>query len=321
VKISRWLLFALAAPVLWGVWGAFTEYPEKWISPPFPATLGYVVWSMTMIPVSLFVLLKIKWKVDTSPRSLLYGSAVGFSGASGQLLLFWSLNKGPAYIIFPIICLSPAVTILLSATLLRERARGIATLGILLSMPAIFLLSLQEPDSSPVRGHLWLIISILIFLLWGLQAYFMKSSANSISPENLFLYMAVTGLALSPIALWMTDFSVPINWGVKGAPLTALIQSLNAWGCLLFVYAIRLGKAIIIVPMVNGLFPVVTIVLSLLLYHGLPNRLNLLGILVALAAILLMAFDEVHDEASLESVRLDRSEAKAGMTEANSTNC
>jgi uncharacterized membrane protein len=321
VKISRWLLFALATPVLWGVWGALTEYPEKWISPPFPATLGYVVWSMTMIPVSLFVLLKSKWKVDTSPRSLLYGSAVGFSGASGQLLLFWGLTKGPAYIIFPIICLSPAVTILLSATLLRERARGIATLGILLSMPAIFLLSLQEPDSSPVHGHLWLIISILIFLLWGLQAYFMKSSANSISSEDLFLYMTLTGLALSPIALWMTDFSVPINWGLKGAPLTALIQSLNAWGCLLFVYAIRFGKAIIVVPMVNGLFPVITIVLSLLLYHGLPNRLNLLGILVALAAILLMAFDEVHNEASVESVRLDKSEAKGRMTGADSTNC
>jgi drug/metabolite transporter (DMT)-like permease len=188
-------------------------------------------------------------------------------------------------------------------------------------MPAIFLLSLQEPDSSPVHGHLWLIISILIFLLWGLQAYLMKSSANSISSEDLFLYMTLTGLALSPIALWMTDFSVPINWGLKGAPLTALIQSLNAWGCLLFVYAIRFGKAIIVVPMVNGLFPVVTIVLSLLLYHGLPNRLNLLGILVALAAILLMAFDEVHNEASVESERLDRSEAKARMTEADNTNC
>jgi hypothetical protein len=40
----------------------------------------------------------------------------------------------------------------------------------------------------------------------------MKSSASSISSEGLFFYMAATGLALSPIALWMTDFSAPINW-------------------------------------------------------------------------------------------------------------
>jgi uncharacterized membrane protein len=303
VKISRWLLCALATPVLWGVWGALTEYPEKWISPPFPATLGYVVWSLTMIPVSLFVLWRNRWKLHITFRSILYGSAVGFSGAAGQLLLFWVLTQGPAYIIFPIICLSPAVTILLSATLLRERARGVATLGILLSMPAIFLLALQEPDSSPVHGHLWLIVAILIFLLWGTQAYFMKASADSVSSEDLFFYMTVTGLLFSPIAIWMTDFSTPINWGPKGPLLTALIQSLNAWGCLLFVLAVRFGKAIIVVPMVNGLFPVVTIVLSLILYHSLPTRLNLLGILLALTAILLMAFDEGQSDAQIETAQ------------------
>jgi uncharacterized membrane protein len=282
--------------MLWGVWGALTEFPEKWVSPPFPATLGYVVWSLTMIPVSLFVLWRNKWKVDIRLRSILYGSAVGFSGASGQLILFWVLTRGPAYIIFPIICLSPAVTILLSATLLRERARRFATLGILLSMPAILLLALQEPASSPVHGYLWLVLSIVIFLLWGMQAYFMKSSAGSISSENLFLYMAITGLVLSPIALWMTDFSVPINWGLKGAPLTAVIQSLNAWGCLLFVFAVRFGKAIIVVPMINGLFPVITIILSLLLYHTVPTRLNLFGILLAMVAIVLMAVDEARGD-------------------------
>ena len=217
MKISRWLIFALATPMLWGVWGALTEYPEKWISPPFPATLGYVIWSMTMIPVSIFVLWRNHWKVDISIRSILYGSAVGLSGASGQLILFWVLTRGPAYIIFPIICLSPAVTIVLSVALLRERARGIATLGILLSMPAIFLLSLQEPDSSPVHGHLWLVLAILIFLLWGVQAYFMKSSADSDSLEDLFFYITLMELLLSPIAIWKTDFSAPINWGLMGS--------------------------------------------------------------------------------------------------------
>ena len=303
MRSPRWLPYALATPVLWGVWGALTEFPEKWVSPPFPATLGYVVWSLTMIPVSLFVLSRNKWKVDIKPRAILYGSAVGFSGASGQLILFWVLTRGPAYIIFPITCLSPAVTILLSATLLRERARRFATLGILLSMPAIFLLALQEPVSSPVHGYLWLVLSIAIFLLWGAQAYFMKSSAGSISSEDLFLYMTITGLALSPIALWMTDFSVPINWGLKGAPLTAFIQSLNAWGCLLFVLAVRFGKAIIVVPMINGLFPVITIILSLTLYHTVPTQLNLLGILLAIVAIVLMAVDEAQGDISIESVR------------------
>ena len=44
-----------------------------------------------------------------------------------------------------------------------------------------------------------------------------------------------------------------------GFALTFAIQSLNAVGCLLFVYAVRYGKAIVVVPMVNGMFPLVTI--------------------------------------------------------------
>ena len=51
------------------------------------------------------------------------------------------------------------------------------------------------------------------------------------------------------------------------------------------------------VPMVNGLFPLVTIVLSLLLYHSLPSRYNLAGMVLALVAIILMAFDEVRHAA------------------------
>ena len=301
MKLPRWLLYALAVTLLWGTWGALTELPEKWITPHFPATLGYAVWSLTMIPVALYALSRVGWKLELDARSIFYGCLVGLTGASGQLLLFWVLAKGPAYIIFPIVCLSPALTIVLSVTLLKERTRAMATSGILLSLVAILLLAMQDPNTSPVHGYLWLLIIVAIFMFWGVQAYFMKSSASSISSEGLFFYMTVTAVALSPIALLMTDYSMPINWGIKGVPLTALIQSLNSWGALLFVLAVRYGKSVIVVPMVNGLFPIVTIALSLLFYRSFPSRPNLAGMLVALIAILLMAYDEVRGDNTASS--------------------
>ncbi len=294
MKLPKWLILSLLVPLLWGVWGGLMEIPEKLIHPSFPATLGYVVWSLTMIPFAIIAIRNANWKVESDSKSILYGCAVGFSGAMGQILLFWVLTRGPAYIIFPIICLSPVVTIILSATLLKERTFPLALTGIVLSIPAILFLSLQEPTTSSVHGYAWFAVTLLIFFLWGLQAYFMKSSAKCISSEGLFLYMAVTGVALIPIALWMTDFSGPINWRISGPYLTAVIQSLNSLGCLLFVYAVRYGKAIIVVPMVNGLFPLVTIVLSLLIYRQIPTRYNLAGMVLALVAIFLMAFDEVR---------------------------
>ena len=36
-----------------GVWGALIEVPEK---NGFPATLGYVVWALTMIPAAIIAL-------------------------------------------------------------------------------------------------------------------------------------------------------------------------------------------------------------------------------------------------------------------------
>ncbi len=292
--MPRWLLLSLLVPLFWGIWGALTEIPEKLVHPSFPSTLGYVVWSLTMLPFAVIALRNAHWKLELDSRSILYGCAVGFSGAMGQLLLFWVLTEGPAYIIFPIICLSPVVTIILSATLLKERTFPLALTGIILSIPAILFLSLEEPTNSPVHGYAWLLVTLVIFFAWGLQAYFMKSSAKCISSEGLFFYMAVTGIALIPVALWMTDFSAPINWGLSGPYLTAGIQGLNSLGSLLFVYAVRYGKAIIVVPMVNGLFPLVTIVLSLLIYQRFPSHFKLAGMVLALVAIFLMAFDEVR---------------------------
>jgi drug/metabolite transporter (DMT)-like permease len=292
MRLPKWLLLSIAVPVLWGLWGALTEIPEKWLNPSFPPTLGYAVWSLTMIPVCIFALRIINWKMTPTRRSIFYGCAVGFSGAAGQLMLFWVLQQGPAYLIFPIVCLSPAVTIALSWTILRERTYPLALSGILLSLPAIFLVSLQEPTGSPVHGSLWLVGAIAIFFMWGLQAYFMKSSANAMSAEELFVYMTATGLALSPVALAMGP-GIHSGSGI-GFGLTYAIQSLNAVGCLLFVYAVRYGKAIVVVPMINGLFPLVTIVVSLLIYREIPSKYNLAGMVLALVAVLFMAFDEVR---------------------------
>jgi len=56
MKIPKWLVLAILVPTFWGLWGALTEIPEKWISPPFPPTLGYAVWSLTMIPFAAIAL-------------------------------------------------------------------------------------------------------------------------------------------------------------------------------------------------------------------------------------------------------------------------
>ena len=285
MKKRPWLLFALITTLSWGLWGALMEIPIK---EGFPATLGYIVWSLTMIPCALIALWFVKWKLEYDWKSILQGSVIGFLGAGGQLMLFHALLEGPAYLVFPIISLSPSVTILLSLLFLKEKANLLNWVGIILALAAILFLSYQEPDNSIVDGYLWLLFAILIFMAWGIQAFFMKFANNRMKAESIFFYMMLTGILLAPVAFFMTDMSVEINWGFRGPGLTALIQVLNAIGALMLVYAIRYGKVIIVTPMTNALAPVLTVIISLIIYAVIPHIIIIIGMVIALIAIFLL---------------------------------
>jgi drug/metabolite transporter (DMT)-like permease len=280
-----WLAYALTTTIFWGVWGAFIEIPEK---AGFPATLGYSVWALTMIPCAIVALSIIKWKLEFDLRSVLLGSSVGFLGAGGQLILFQALRDGPAYLVFPIISLYPVVTILLSVLFLKEQTNTRHWIGIGIALIAILFLSYQQPDQNNIRGYLWLILSLFVFLMWGAQAYVMKFSNETMKAESIFFYMMLTGVLLIPVALLMTDFDQTINWGFKGPYLAGMIQVLNSIGALAFVYAVRYGKAIIVVPM-TALAPVLTIILSLIIYAVLPHWIIIMGMVLAVVAIYLLA--------------------------------
>ena len=285
MKTRLWLLYAILTTLFFGVWGALIEIPEK---NGFPASLGYVVWALTMIPCALVALSLIGWKLEGGRKRILLGLAVGLTGAGGQLLLFQALRLGPAYLVFPLISLYPVLTVGLAFAFLRERARVKTWLGVLLAFPAIALLSYQPPVQVAVRSQWWIVLAVAVFVLWGVQAFIMKIGTGLMESESLFFYMMVGALALIPVAIQMTDFSQAVNWGWNGPYLAAAIQVLNAIGALMLVYALRGGKAIIVVPL-TALAPVLTVVLSLLLYRLVPHPAVVVGMVLASVAILFMA--------------------------------
>lgn len=288
-----WLGFALATVALWGVWGALSPLSAQH---GFPDTLVYCVWALTMIPPALFILWRGGWALDRSPRAIAFGMAIGLLGAGGQMLLFHALTLGPAYFVFPIISLSPVVTIALSFLLLRERTGWRGTLGIVLALVALPLLDLSLGGDAG-GGLGWFLESLLIMLAWGVQAYFMRLANHTVRAESIFFYMAVGALLLVPAALAMTDFSQPINTGLDGPWMTAAIQVLNAVGALCLVYAFRHGKAIVVAPLTNAGAPLVTAVLSLLFASVVPGPLKMVGLALALVASLLLVLEPERDPA------------------------
>ena len=286
MKNRLWLIYSLVTTAFWGVWGALIELPEK---AGFPATLSYVVWALTMIPPAAVALRVVGWRLERDRRSVVLGLLIGLLGAGGQVVLFQALRTGPAYLIFPIISLSPVVTILMSWVLLKERTSRRGWLGIAVALVALPLLAFQ--DRQETDGSLWLVLALFVFLAWGVQAWALKFANETMKAESIFFYMTVSGLLVVPAALLMTDFGQPINWGARGPYLAALIQSLNSVGALMLVYAFRYGKAIIVSPLTNAVAPVITIIISLAIYSRVPHPLVTAGMALAVLSTLLLALE------------------------------
>lgn len=290
---KTWLIYALVTTVTWGFWGALSSIP---MGNGFPSTLVYCVWALTMIVPGVVVLRIHHWKVQTDRKSVIYGSLIGFLGAGGQLLLFQALKVGPAYLIFPIISISPVVTIALSYLLLKERTGALGVIGIVLALIALPMFEVSKGADAGGFGVLWFVLALLVLAAWGIQAYFMKLANKTTDGGSIFFYMTVTALMLIPVALVMTDFSADINWGMDGMLATAGIQVLNSIGALCLVFAYRYGKAIVVSPLANAGAPLMTAVISLLLLGVMPTTTKIIGISLAVIAALFIALqpeDEV----------------------------
>lgn len=282
---SGWLGFTLATTLLWGVWGAFAGLPSQY---GFPETLIYVVWALTMVPPAVIVLSRTGWRVRRDARAVVYGLAIGLLGAGGQMILFYAVKAGPTYLIFPLISMSPVITIALSFLFLRERTGMLGTAGIVLAVCALPLFD-YAPGQAAQHYGLWFVLAIGVLAAWGLQAYFIKLANASMDAESIFFYMTACALLFVPVALAMTDFSQPINYGPSGPLLAAATQVLNAVGALTLVYAFRHGKALVVSPLVNAGAPLLTTILAVALAGTLPGGYKLAGIGLSLVAALLLA--------------------------------
>ena len=285
MKNKLWLLFILITVITWGIWGAFSGYQ---ISHGIPDTVVYIAWALSMLPCALVALIINKGKLTFSWRGIGLGAIVGLLGAGGQLVLFKALTLGPSYIIYPFISMSPVVVITLASIFLKERANKWQMAGIVVALAAILLLSLETGnEGSPVTGWLWIVLAVLVLLAWGIQGFFMKFANESMDAESLFVYMALFAVVLAPVAYFMTPDAATF-FAQEGAmtPFWSSfgIQILNSIGALTLVYAYRYGKAVVVSPM-EGLAPMVTVLLSLVILHVIPNPLQIAGLVCAAFAM------------------------------------
>lgn len=292
---KRWLIFAVITTVSWGLWGALTAV---FANQSMPSTVVYSIWALTMILPCTVALKLIGWKLETDKRSIWLGCWIGFLGSGGQMLLFYAVTVGPGYLIFPIVSLSPVITIALSLGLLKERTGMLGAFGIVLAMLALPLFEYAPAGEEHSYGILWFLLALGVMTAWGVQAFCMKFSNNHMSAESIFFYMTITAIALIPVAYLMTDASAPIDFSLPAVFETASVQILNAIGALCLVYAFRYGKAIVVSPLTNAGAPLISTVLAIILLGVVPTNIKIAGIVIAALAALILALEPEDKKAT-----------------------
>jgi len=135
--LPKWLFYVVLALLWWGVFGFLGKVGSDRVSPSqmqFLYTLG-------QLPVVIVCAFRLKFRIASSKRGVLYSLLMGLLGALGSLAFFAAMKMGQASLIAPTTSLYPALTVLLAVLFLKERLNKVQLLGLVVAMVSITILS------------------------------------------------------------------------------------------------------------------------------------------------------------------------------------
>ena len=132
----------------------------------------------------------------------------------------------------------------------------------------------------------WIVYACMTLLAWGLWGVFSKLASGYTRPRQTLIFQAAGVMAFGLVVLAMERFH--ITWSPQGFGWSVAAGFVNFMGFLAFFAAIEKGKVSTVIAM-SSLYPVITIVLSVLFLQEKISPREGLGIACALLAGFLLA--------------------------------
>jgi bacterial/archaeal transporter family protein len=132
----------------------------------------------------------------------------------------------------------------------------------------------------------WLWYSVLVLVAWGVVGLLQKLSTNYISAESSLIWLVVGFLLLEP---FVYPGAAVLHYSTINLVWALLSGLLNALGALALFAALESGgKASIVAPF-TALYPVIVIALVPVILHESITKLQCVGVLCALIAVVLLS--------------------------------
>ncbi|MGB8794091.1 MAG: EamA family transporter [Mycobacterium sp.] len=221
--------------------------------------------------------------------ALLWGSLYGISQAIGVYWFYAAVSAGPISVVSPLAAVLNAAVPVAVGVALGERPGQIASVGVVLAMFAVILVSRASPADEDVRTHrftskvAWLTVGSGV--AFGLDFVLLHQAPAECRLWPLFFARAAATVLVFAVAAMSNNLQLPTRTPLRLAVAAALLDTCANITMLLAIQKWMLSLASILI----SLYPATTVILAIIVLRERLTRWQALGMILAAVSVSMIA--------------------------------
>ncbi|MGB8209487.1 MAG: EamA family transporter [Mycobacterium sp.] len=221
--------------------------------------------------------------------ALLWGSLYGISQAIGVYWFYAAVSAGPISVVSPLAAVLNAAVPVAVGVALGERPGQIASVGVVLAMFAVILVSRESPADEDVRTHrftskvAWLTVGSGV--AFGLDFVLLHQAPAECRLWPLFFARAAATVLVFAVAAMSNNLQLPSKTPLRLAVAAALLDTCANITMLLAIQKWMLSLASILI----SLYPATTVILAIIVLRERLTRWQALGMILAAVSVSMIA--------------------------------
>lgn len=242
-----------------------------------------VFWSQLLGVLYAFALASVLGERGMASEDVIWAALAGLCGPTALVFFYRGLAAGRMGVVAPIAGILGAGVPVVVGGILEGLPAPMQLMGIALALVSVILVTRSDDPGS--RGNTGVGLAIVAGLGFGAFFVFL----GRVGPESVFVPLIVARLvataliAIVVVASRGTWRVARTNWVAVG-----IAGTLDGGGNLFYLLATQQGR-LDVAAVLASLYPIVTILLAAAVLHERVGRLQAVGILAALGAIVLIA--------------------------------
>ncbi len=242
-------------------------------------TLVVVVWSELIGLVTILAVAPLFGPPDITPTEIAWAGAAGVAGAVGFIFLFEGLARGRMAVVSPMTAVVGAALPVVVGIGLGERPELLAWAGMLLALPAIWMVSAVGGDAT--RGSARAGYGVVAGIGFGLFFIFMAQTSEASGLWPLAVTRSSALLVMVPTA---GIRSVSLGWPRAAAWQVVAVGVGDIAANAFFLVAVRSGL-ISLIAVLSSLYPIVTVLLARFVNREHMRVTQTVGVVMSVVAV------------------------------------